>query len=565
MFETLGEVLKEIALSKNKGIYIIRNDGSENYIKYDELYARASGILYNLQKNGIKEKDKVIFQIKESEDFITTFWACILGNIIPVPITVGANDEHKLKLYKIFELLDSAFIISDEDSCNRIISYGEKKGLNKIASRIKERTVFIDDIKIITGKGKIVEAKSDDIAFIQFSSGSTGDPKGVILTHENLIYDTVYYNKKIHVTSEDIAVSWLPLTHDMGLIVVHIANLISGIDQSIIPTTLFVRNPVIWLQQVTQKKATITYSPNFGYKYLLKFYKRQNNNEKVDSWDLSTLRYILNGAEPISNKILDEYYAEMNKYGLKDGIIHGGYGLAEGTVAVSLQEPDEKLVPISLDRNSLSIGELVKEVELDSNESVTFVDEGYPIECCKVRICDEENNVLNQNTVGHIQIKGNNVTRGYYNNEKATKEIMTEDGWVITGDIGFLRNSKVVIIGRYKDIIFVNGSNYYAHDIERIAEEVEGIELGNIAAHGIYNDDLQEEEIILFIINRNSQEEFAEIASKVKKHINRVVGIKISKVVPVRKIPKTTSGKVQRYALSQKYKNGEFKSIEEVI
>ncbi|WP_428817978.1 AMP-binding protein (plasmid) [Clostridium butyricum] len=565
MFETLGEALKEISLAKNKGIYIVRNDGTEKYIKYNELYERASGILYNLQKNGIKEKDKVIFQIKENEDFITIFWACILGNIIPVPITVGANDEHKLKLYKIFNLFDSAFIIIDEDSSDRIISYGEKKGLNEIALNIKERTIFINDLKIITGKGKSAEAKSDDIAFIQFSSGSTGDPKGVILTHENLIYDTVYYNKKIHVTSKDIAVSWLPLTHDMGLIVVHIASLISGIDQLIIPTTLFVRNPTIWMKQVTQKKATITYSPNFGYKYFLKFYNRQKNNGKINSWDLSTLRYILNGAEPISSKILDEYYKEMYQYGLKKDIIHGGYGLAEGTVAVSLQEPHEKLATISLDRNSLGIGQIVKEIGLDSTESVTFVDEGYPIECCKVRICDEDNKVLDQNTVGHIQIKGNNVTRGYYNNEKATREIMTEDDWLITGDIGFLRDNKVFIIGRYKDIIFVNGSNYYAHDIERIAEEVEGIELGNIVAHGIYNDNLQEEEIILFIINRKSQEEFAEIAIKVKKYINRVAGIKISKVVPVRKIPKTTSGKVQRYALSQKYKNGEFKSIEEVI
>ena len=286
------------------------------------------------------------------------------------------------------------------------------------------------------------------------------------------------------VKNVDSALSWMPLTHDMGLIGFHLTPLCSFINQFIMPTTLFIRRPSLWLSLASKHRITILSSPNFGYKYLLD----NINLSAASEWDLSCVRILFNGAEPIDSALCEKFTDNMSKYGLLRSVMFNVYGLAEASLAVTFPPPGEGVRELIVDRDSLSVGETVRNAEIQKFEkAVTMVDLGYPVNDCHVKICDDKGDTLNENTVGNIIIKGDNVTKGYYNNNKATKDAINENGWLNTGDLGFMRDGRLVVSGRAKDVIFINGQNFYAHDIERIVESISGIELGEIAACGIYN------------------------------------------------------------------------------
>jgi len=346
----------------------------------------------------------------------------------------------------------------------------------------------------------------------------------------------------------------MPLTHDMGLIGFHLVPLMAGIHQYILPTSLFIRRPVLWMTKANQHKATLLSSPNFGYKYFLSFFKSTIEND----WDLSHIRLIFNGAEPISNQLCQEFLNKMEIYGLQRTAMFPVYGLAEASLAVAFPPLGEELVSIYLDRNYLNIGNLVKEVTNCNSNAVSFVDLGYPVDNCLVCIRDQKDQPLDDGKIGNIHIQGANVTSGYYNNVEVTNRMISKDGWLNTGDLGFINNGRLVVTGRAKDILFLNGQNFYAHDIERIAEEIDGVELGELAVFGVLNEEQQKDDIILVVLFKKELEKFLPLALDIKKHIGITMGLEIKYIIPVKKIPKTTSGKLMRFKLKEMYQNGEF-------
>jgi len=210
---------------------------------------------------------------------------------------------------------------------------------------------------------------------------------------------------------------------------------------------------------------------------------------------------------------------------------------------------------VHLNRKKLGIGDQVSEMER-SAESVSFVEVGQAINFCAIRITDERKNILGERVIGHIQIKGENVTAGYYNNKKASAALTTSDGWLDTGDLGFFRDQRLYVTGRHKDVLFINGQNYYSHDLERCSEEVEGIELGKVAITGYFDELAQREKIVAFLLHKGKAEDFITRALALKKHINQSLSFELDEVVPVKEISKTTSGKVQRYVLLERYRSG---------
>ena len=540
-----------------KGVTFISGESDEVFISYSDLYEKAIRILYNLQKNGIRNGNELVFQIKDNYEFVCCFWACILGGIIPVPVAVGNKSEHRQKLFNIWEVLNNPYLLTDKGT--NILEKSQEDGIeqDKILE-VKGKTVFIEDITVDNGIGELYGSTSEDIAFIQFSSGSTGDPKGVILTHRNLLTNVSAILSGICVSEKDTSLSWMPLTHDMGLIGFHIAPLAAGIDQYIMDTSLFIRNPILWIKKANEHRLTILSSPNFGYKYFLEYYKA----ERVDNWDLSNVRIIFNGAEPISVELCKRFLDELSIYGLKSNVLFNVYGMAEASLAVTFPPYGEELASIKLDREFLYIGQSIK--EFDGNDyisAIEFADVGYPVTDCRVRICDNNGTILGENTVGNIEIKGDNVTSGYYNNRNATLKAFKKDNWLDTGDLGFFRNGRLIVTGRAKDVIFVNGQNYYAHDVERVSEGVEGVELGKAATCGVFNRTSQKDDIILFVIYKKKIGSFVKLASDLKRHIYKHMGLEIENVIPVKSFPKTTSGKIQRYKLGEMYQNGEFDKV----
>lgn len=558
-FSTLVDLIEERKNEEKKGITFILGDTEEEFVSYKQLYQTSLRLLYSFQQLGYKQGDEVIFQIDNNDRFVYSFWACILGGMLPVPITTGNNDEHKLKLFKIWGILNNPRIIISAGFMEKLDIFANKNGFVSEMNAIKNNSTFIENAIQTENYGDIYYPKSEDIAFIQFSSGSTGDPKGVIITHSNVLVDLNAVLQWDNIDENDVGLNWMPLTHDMGLIGTHIKGILACINQYNIQTQLFVRHPSLWIQKASEHKATLLYSPNFGCKHFLKFY----NPEVKQEWDLSSVRYIYNGAEPISLELCNEFLEKMSVYGLKRNTMKTVYGLAEGTIAVAFPKSGEELFYHTLDRNHLKTGEIVVDIAKEDKNAVVFLDEGYPIYNSYVRICDKENKDVGENRIGYVQISGGNVTSGYYNNKQATQEAIKPDGWLNTGDLGFMRNKRLVITGRAKDVIFVAGQNFYSHDIERIGESIEGIELGKIVATGVFNDYLRCDELIIFVMYRQKIESFISFAAKVKQTINQRTGIEVSEVIPVRDIPKTTSGKVQRYKLRENYINGEYDLIKQ--
>ncbi|MFS1513888.1 amino acid adenylation domain-containing protein [Chengkuizengella sp. SCS-71B] len=544
----------------NQSITFIKKK-EEQTLSYSDLYDRSLRILHGLQRQGIKKGQEIIFQIQENENFILLFWACVLGGMIPVPVTIGTTDEHRKKVLEIYQILDHPNIVTDYDILPAL-----KETFNQMESSIPYaevvgKTIEISEINDLNQFGNIAKVQSSEIAFIQFSSGSTGKPKGVMLTHDNLLANMngIVLNSKT--SSQDSTLSWMPLTHDMGLIGYHLSPMYANISQFIMPTTLFVMQPMLWLEKASEYKITSLASPNFGYKHFLKTFKP----EKAAHWDLSHIRLIFNGAEPISDQLANRFLSVLEPYGLPPNAMFPVYGMAEASLAVSFPPVEETLQSIAVKRDSVRFGNQVEIIHQSSSNEIHFVDLGYAVEGCQIRITNDNHLLLPECVIGNIEIRGKNVTSGYYNNPDATTELITEDGWLVTGDLGFLKHDRLFVTGRKKDIIFINGQNVYPHDIEGIAEKVRGVEAGKIAVCGVFNEENQSDDIITFVVFRKKTDAFIPLVQELKRFIHLQTGLEIKHVIPVRSIPKTTSGKLQRYKLASQYEDGEYSSIAEEI
>jgi acyl-CoA synthetase (AMP-forming)/AMP-acid ligase II/acyl carrier protein len=537
-----------------RGITYLEGEQSERSVSFGELYTRALGILYHLQKLGAKRGDHLILFLGDNEPFIDAFWGAVLGGIIPVPVALGISDEHRHKLLRIARKLGNPFLYTDRRSLERIGAFAAQANETATFEQLKSRVFLVDQLDDISRPGKLHVAAPDDVAFIQFSSGSTSTPKGVVLTHRNILANCQGVSEIVQFTPDDVSVSWMPLTHDMGLIGFHLIMFGNHLQQYLMPTDLFVRRPLLWLTFASQKRATILCSPNFGYRHYLKVL----GDRPVDGLDLANVRLIFNGAEPISVSLCNEFLTRLQPARLKRAAMFPVYGLAEASLAVTFPTPGAALHTCQLDRHHLSVGEAAQELPTGSRDCVELVSVGRPIPNCRVRICADDDLELPEGTVGHILISGGNVTKGYFEDAAANAASIRPDGWLRTGDLGVMRNGELYITGRAKEILFVNGQNYYPHDLESIAQAAAGLDLGKVVVAGVRPAAAQTDLIIVFVLHRGELQDFLPVANEVAKLINEHTGLEVADVVPVKRIPKTTSGKIQRHLLEESYIAGEF-------
>jgi acyl-CoA synthetase (AMP-forming)/AMP-acid ligase II/acyl carrier protein len=546
LFESNRKVARTITYLEGE------NDARD--VSYGELHERALGILYHLQRIGAKRGDKLILFLGNNEQFIDAFWAAIIGGIVPVPIALGISDEHRHKLLRVARKLGKPFIYTERRSLDRIGTFAAQAGEVELFNELRSRAFLVDDLDDISRAGRAYEARPDDVAFIQFSSGSTSEPKGVVLTHGNVIANCSGVSQAAQLTDDDISLSWMPLTHDMGLIGFHIIMFSKQVHAHLMPTELFVRRPLLWLTFASKVRATILCSPNFGYKHYLKVL----GDRPVEGLDLSATRLIFNGAEPISVELCNEFLTRLEPAKLRQNAMFPVYGLAEASLAVTFPEVGARLRTLTLNRHRLNVGDPVEPLARTDKNAVELVAEGKVIPYCQVRLTDDADQVLPEDRIGHVQMRGDNVTREYFENPAANAAAFTQDGWLRTGDLGLFHEGQIYISGRAKEIIFVNGQNYYPHDIETVAQRVEGLELGKVVAAGVRPRDSQAEQLTVFLLHRGGMEEFLPIATQVARVINEQTGLEVGAVVPVKRIPKTTSGKIQRHLLEESYLDGEF-------
>ena len=551
-YDSLTHILRS-ASEKPREIRFIDGEKDEVAVSYGDIWAEALSLLGSMQAHGMQAGDELVIFTRSNRKFVTAFWAAVLGGIVPVPVAVGISDEHRLKLFRILRQLRNGTLFTEQDLLDRLTGFAEKQEQADMVRLLADRSVTDDEIA--TGsQGDIHEPDPASVAFIQYSSGSTSDPKGVCLTHNNLTANIDAILEGVQWNENERSLSWMPLTHDMGLIGYHLSAVAAGMDHAIMDTSVFVRRPLLWLQKATELRSTQLCSPNFGYKHFLKLFERKG----LDNLDLSAVNLILNGAEPISWELCETFLNAMEPYGLKRTAMFPVYGLAEATLAVSFPEIGSTYSRILVHRHSLKIGEPFEVSEEGDSDAVSFLKVGKPIRYCDVRITDDNDQPLEDGNVGNIHIRGENVTTGIYNDAAAAEALFAGEGWLRTGDCGVFVDGDLVITGRSKDIIIVNGQNYYPHDIEEIIAELDGLDLGKVVVAGVNSSSAQTEELLVFVLFRQDVNSFRPIVEAVHKVVGEHTGLEIDHVIPVARIPKTTSGKVQRSRLADDYLDGAF-------
>ena len=549
---TLTELLEANRKHGGKLTYL-EGEHEARDVGHEELHARALGILHHLQRLGARRGDKLILFLGSNEQFIDAFWAAMLGGIIPVPVALGISDEHRHKLLRIARKLGKPFIYTERRSLDRIGAFAAEAGESEAFEGLRSRAFLVDDLTDISRAGQVHQARPDDVAFIQFSSGSTSEPKGVVLTHGNIIANCRGVVEAAGFSQDDISLSWMPLTHDMGLIGFHLIMFYGRIHAHLMPTELFIRRPLLWLTLASRIRASILCSPNFGYKHYLKVL----GDRPLEGLDLASVRLIFNGAEPISVELCEEFLTRLAPARLPRNSMYPVYGLAEASLAVSFPPPGAPLRTLALNRHRLAVGSAVEPIDKGSRDAVQLVSEGRAIPYCNVRVTDDEDRPLPEGRIGNLHMRGDNVSRGYFENPEANAAAFTADGWLRTGDLALIHEGDLYVSGRAKEIIFVNGQNYYPHDLEAIAQRIQGLELGKVVAAGVRPPGAEVEQLMLFILHRGSMEDFLPLATRAARLINEQTGLEVAEVVPVKRIPKTTSGKIQRHLLEQSYVDGE--------
>lgn len=552
-FTTLTAAL-DANLRQDRHLILIDGEDKQRTVSFIDLKIAALAQLGALQRRGLQAGDAVILFVSDNEAFLTMFWGCVLGGIVPVPIAVGIGDEHRRKLFRVFAQFDRVWVYSEARTMERMDGFATSQGLGEVYAQLHARTLMIGGIDASGEPGVPVAAQPDDIAFIQYSSGSTSEPKGVVLTHRNLTANIASSGEAAAFCESDVALSWMPLSHDMGLIGMHLNLLFVGATHAIMRTDLFARRPLLWLSKATELKATVLCSPNFGYQHYLK----QHELKSPQGLDLSSVRLIFNGAEPISAELCERFLRTMAAHGLRSNTMLTVYGLAEATVAVSFPRLGRPVEVVYLDRGSFRIGNPVRVVNPEHPQAASFVKLGRTVPGTQLRIGGESGENLADGVLGRVLIQGENVTSGYFRDAAATARAMTAEDWLDTGDLGLLIGGDLVIAGRAKDIIFVNGQNYYPHDLERIAEQVPGIETNKVVVVGASNPESGTEDLVVFALHKGAVEDFASLARELRRVLNQQTGLEVAHVIPVARIPKTTSGKLQRHLLVRAFEQGEF-------
>jgi len=546
---TLPEHLRHAASEYPRlGINYIRENGSVDFQSYPELLKEATGLACGLISGGMEPGSKAIIATNDNRQTITLLWACFISGIIPTilqpPVTFTDFNPSATKLLNVFRQLGNPVVFTS------IVTHSSDEQLSA-------KIVVYSAIPFEKGEPEI-KSSFEDLAFIQFSSGSTGEPKGIMLTHRNLAMNIEAIIAGLDLQPHDHGGNWMPLYHDMGLIGYHLTPIYCPCQQYHIDTVDFIKNPGLWLDMMSQQKITVTGCPNFGQALVLRYLKRKSEGQ---NWDFSPVKAMLNGAEPISVKIIEEFIRAMKKYGFADEAMMPVYGMAEATLAISFSPLMKPTTITAFDAEMLDNHNIALKIPMghNSRQCRAVISVGAALKYVDIRIVDEQENELGENSVGHIQVKGGSVTKGYFENPEASANAFDGE-WLRTGDMGFIFEKNLYISGRYKDIIFMNGKNYFAHDLENLAGRLEEVNYGKISFGGITDQKTGKEKVLVFLAGI-PETKAPDMLHQIRVLLRKNLGIQLDELILIRsnEIPKTSSGKIQRFRLIQRYQQGEFK------
>ncbi len=536
--KTLAEAIRVFSFHETRGFTFVRSNGDERFFSFKRLHEEASRRAAFFAEKGLVKGDRVAFVVPEGDEFVHAFFGATLAGLVPVPIFPQLSCKNVDAYHDTVQHIASA-----AEAKLLVVGPTTKEFVEPAAKRVPSirEVVLTTELETFDGKeGPTVDVGPDDLAFLQFTSGSTSKPKGVAVTHGNLAANSkaIMIDGLAYDSSSDKGVSWLPLYHDMGLIGFVIAPMFTEVPCVFIPTASFVRAPKLWLETIHKHRGTITYAPNFAYALVSKRIK----DKDLSGLDLSCMRVTGCGAEPIHAKTLRDFATKLAPAKFDPRSFLASYGMAEATLAITFEARQHGVRTDVVDAAMLGQRKAVPAV-MDSPGSQELVGCGRTFPEHEVAIIDEQSQHLPERAVGEVIFRGPSVTSGYFDEPELTKAAF-KDGWLHTGDLGYLADGELYLCGRVKDLIIIRGRNYYPQDLEWTIFEIPTVKRGNAVAFSVPVGG--EEQLVICV--EAPRHEAQALTDTIVSAITSQHQLTVHKVevIPPGSLPRTSSGKVQR-------------------
>lgn len=515
--------IEGLATERRRGLTFV-DAGGRTLVPFAELVERARRVATALRAQGLRAGDAVVVVLPDPEQAIVAILGAMAAGVTPAPIYPPTGLSALTVFLRHLEHLIARSGARGVIAAGRLVPFLGAASCPVLA---------FDGLRDAP-PGPFERPSPDDAAFLQFTSGTTAAPRGVIVTHGNLAANLSMIRHVARLDHDSRAVSWLPVYHDMGLVGAVLNAVSFGMDLSVMSPLTFLRNPRLWLDEITRTRATHTAAPNFAYGLTVK------RVPDPSGLDLSTMRAFTCGAEPILPATLERFTEHFATAGLQPGAMAPAYGLAEATLAVTFTP-------------------YLRGLRCDESLSPRVPSCGVPLPGVEVRIAEDEEGggrgAYGPRHVGEIQVRGPTVTPGYVRNPEETRAARTADGWLRTGDLGYVADGELYVLGRTKDVIIVRGRTLYAHDIEGVAGAHPRVRTGNVAAFGV---PLAETEGLIVVAESRTPGDAESITREVRGRVYEVFGAAPHEVcvVPPGTLPKTSSGKLKRGETRTRYLTG---------
>lgn len=528
------------------GVRFVDEKGKIATLSYAELVAESQRFASALRTK-TRPGEPVILVMTEPRTAVTAILGCMIAHCPPTPIYPPQN----LKSVPAFQNFvkhvaarsGATLIVSDPQIHPFLRSINAGSNVNAV-----EKTSAFHGS---TNELEILDQTDSSIAFLQFTSGSTSTPKGVMVMHEGLHANLSMIRNASQMDAKSCVVTWLPVYHDMGLIGTVLNAITLPCELVVLPPLAFLKHPRRWLELITEFRGTHTAAPNFAYGLCVR------RIPELSGLDLGSMTTFICGAEPVLPKTMESFATYFKSAGLQPGAIVPAYGLAEATLAVTFNPHMRGLATDEVDVEMLTENRVATAPEITSQAKILVPSCGLPLEGLEVRISNHNNGeALGERTVGEIQVRGPSVTPGYIGDDAATRDSRTSDGWLKTGDLGYMVNGELYPCGRIKDVIIIRGKNYHAHDLESAASEVPGVRIGNVVAFSVST---VKGEALAIVAETRNEARAEEIGRHIRSHLAESIGITPDEVVivPAGTLPKTSSGKLKRAETKSLYQSGE--------
>jgi len=527
------------------------SDEAPQPIRYAELHQGAARVAARLRRAGLAHGERVAVMLPTSPEYFYSFFGILAAGGIPVPIYPPSRpqqiEDHLLRHARILDNAGAAFLITLEAA--RTVAR-----LLRVQVPSLREVVTLADLTAETPLPAMARPEARDIAFLQYTSGSTGDPKGVILTHADLLANIRAMGEAAQVRPDDVFVSWLPLYHDMGLIGAWLGSLYFGIPLISLSPLAFLARPLRWLQAIHRHRGTLSAAPNFAYELCL----TRIPNTALTDLDLGSWRWAFNGAEPVSAQTLRRFAERFAPCGLRPEALAPVYGLAEAAVGLAFPPPSRGPRIDCIDRARFARQGHALQVPCDDTSAMEVVACGRPLPGYRVRVVSAEGKELPERHEGLLQFQGPSATQGYFRNPEATARLI-RDGWRETGDRAYLAGGDIHLTGRVKDLIIRGGRNLYPYELEQAVGVLTGIRQGCVVAFAAADEGTGSERLVIVAETRErNPERRTALEQAVRERVTDILGLPPDEVVlaPPRAVLKTSSGKLRRGDVRERYLAG---------